>query len=206
MSDFLDDYTDGFETTGNLDRDVKTLLFQHSAEYTYHHVKAVAKEAVRLAKKFGGNEHNAEIAAWLHDISTIIPNEYRIEAANSLAVEVLAEEEIFPMIIHQKLSAVMARVVFGIEDEDILSAISCHTTLKANASMTDKLVFVADKVAWDQPGKPPYFTEILAALEVSIDDASLVYLNHLWDNRENLKVLHPWAAEARTSLMAKRLA
>ncbi|OLF95341.1 Hydrolase (HAD superfamily) [Bacillus licheniformis] len=34
------------------------------------------------------------------------------------------------MIIHQKLSKVMARDLFQVADEDILNAIECHTTLK----------------------------------------------------------------------------
>ncbi len=29
-----------------------------------------------------------------------------------------------------------------------------------------------------------------------MDRAAAVYLGHLWDNRDKLKVLHPWARDA----------
>jgi len=54
----------------------------------------------------------------------------------------------------------------------------------------DKIVFVADKIAWDQPGAPPY----LAALAdtSSLDAGVCVYLETLWQQRESLAVTHPW--------------
>lgn len=104
------------------------------------------------------------------------------------------------MIVHQKLSALMARELFGITDAEVLSAIGCHTTLKANASPLDKTLFVADKIAWDQQGRPPYLTDLLAALERSLDGAALVYLDYLWERRETLPVLHPWVRAAHRQL------
>jgi HD superfamily phosphohydrolase YqeK len=98
------------------------------------------------------------------------------------------------------LSVVLAREVFNVRDEGILSAIGCHTTLKANASPLDKVVFVADKLAWDQPGTPPYKTEMIAALEHSLDSAALVYLQYLWDRRDTLRVVHPWMVAAYMEL------
>lgn len=66
----------------------------------------------------------------MHDIRGVIPNEKRIAAAEALGIDILPEERIFPMIIHQKLLKVMARDLFQVADEDILNAIECHTTLK----------------------------------------------------------------------------
>ncbi|EJW16375.1 hydrolase (HAD superfamily) [Paenibacillus alvei DSM 29] len=64
------------------------------------------------------------------------------------------------MIIHQKLSKVMARDIFGITDNEVLDAVGCHTTLRANATQLDLVLFVADKIAWDQQGTPPYLKEL----------------------------------------------
>jgi HD superfamily phosphohydrolase YqeK len=33
---------------------------------------------------------------------------------------------------------------------DILDSISCHTTLKANPAKLDMLLFISDKIKWDQ--------------------------------------------------------
>jgi HD superfamily phosphohydrolase YqeK len=104
------------------------------------------------------------------------------------------------MIIHQKLSAWMAADVFGITDPTIISAVGCHTTLRAGAGPLDMAVFVADKIAWDQPGDPPYLVAILAAAERSLADAARVYVGYLWERRATLAVIHPWLAEAHKDL------
>ena len=87
-------------------------------------------------------------------------------------------------------------------DAAILSAIGCHTTLRKDATLLDKVVFVADKIAWDQPGTPPYLDAIQAALNDSIDRAAFVYLDYLWQMRDTLRVIHPWLREAYEQLSA----
>jgi len=58
--------------------------------------------------------------------------------------------------LHQRISKEIAYGYFHIEDEDILSAIKCHTTLKKEINDYNKIIFLADKLAWDQGGIPPY--------------------------------------------------
>lgn len=69
---------------------------------------------------------NARIAGVLHDISAVIPNDKKIEVAESLHINILPEEREFPLIIHQKISREIANILFGITNEEILSAICCH--------------------------------------------------------------------------------
>jgi HD superfamily phosphohydrolase YqeK len=114
---------------------------------------------------------------------------------------VLPEEETLPMIIHQKLSVVIARELFDVQDDAILSAIGCHTTLKAGANALDKVVFVADKLAWDQPGIAPFHADMWAALERSLDEVMMVYVRYLWERRDTLAVIHPWLREAYQDMM-----
>lgn len=189
-----------FKPTGNIRKDATSFLVQYGYATTAGHCSKVASKAKEIARHFSTNERKAEIAGWLHDISAVVPNEERIGMARANKLEVLPAEEKLPMIIHQKLSRLIAKDVFHIHDEEILSAIECHTTLKANASPLDKIVFVADKIAWDQEGKPPYLRQIIEALETSLDKAALVYLDYLWEQRETLPVLHPWVVEARAYL------
>jgi predicted HD superfamily hydrolase involved in NAD metabolism len=191
-----------FKLTGNIRKDVTGFLVQYDQATTAGHCSSVANKAKELAVKFSTDETKAELAGWLHNISAVIPNDERLEVARVNQIDILPEEEKLPMIIHQKLSRLIAREVFQVNDEEILSAIGCHTTLKANASRLDKVVFVADKTAWDSEGNPPYLTEILEGLEHSLDAAALVYLNYLWQQRETLPVLHSWVAEARVSLLS----
>ena len=186
----------------NLPKDVAYFLERNGHADTAKHCQRVAKQARELARRFGVNESQAETAGWLHDVSTVIPNELRVQIALENGLEVLPAERKLPMIVHQKLSALMARDFFGVTDVGVLSAIGCHTTLKADASPLDKVVFVADKIAWDQEGEPPYLVELLSALERSLDETAFVYLDYLWQRRDTLPVLHPWVREAHQQLTA----
>lgn len=191
MHPALAPFFEGLSHTGDVRADMIATLTHHGCPKTAGHCMRVAEEAKRLARRFGEDEAKTEIAGWLHDISAIIPNNQRIIVAERLGLDVLDEERQLPMIVHQKLSAVITEQAFGVSDQAILSAIGCHTTLKANALRLDKVVFVADKIAWDQPGDPPYLAEITAAVEQSLDEAALCYIEYLWQRRSSLKVVHP---------------
>lgn len=186
--------------TGDLDHDAPAFLVHHGVAETAEHCRSVAEMAETIALRVGVDAAQAKTGGWLHDISTIIPNAERIEVAERWSVDVLPEEAAFPMIIHQKLSVVVAREVFGIIDEAVLNAIGCHTTLKKDATPLDKVVFVADKFAWDQPGKAPFYDAIEAGLEQSLDASCAAYLRYLWGRRESLRVVHPWMIEAYQQL------
>ena len=181
---------------GEVARDVPAFLLHRGFPETAQHCAAVAREARRLARRVGADAAAAERAGWLHDISVIFPNAERIAIARTFGVPVLPEEIAFPMIVHQKLSAALAQGLFGERDAAVLSAVACHTTLKADAATLDTVLFVADKIAWDQPGRPPYLDDLLVALDRSLDAAALVYLRFLWDRRETLGVIHPWFRDA----------
>ena len=53
----------------------------------------------------------------------------------------------YHFLLHQRISTIIANEKFDIKDQDILSAIECHTTLKKDANDYDKAVFLADKIA-----------------------------------------------------------
>lgn len=168
------------ELTGDLPQDVSTFLISNGFWKTAKHCREVAVEAREVALRVGANPDHAELAGWLHDVSVIYPVERRVEIAQKLGIALLPEEQQHPMLIHQKLSVAMSRDIFGVQETEILSAIGCHTTLRAQATLLDKVLFVSDKLAWDQDGVAPFHVEMYAALEKSIDHAAFVYLEYLW--------------------------
>ncbi len=197
----LNQYIGNFRNTGEINHDVPRFLESWGHPKTAKHCAAVAAKAKELAQKFGSDPFKAEQAGYLHDISAVVPNAKRIEFAISESVEVLAEELQCPMLIHQKLSVVFAQKAFDVTDNEVLSAIGCHTTLKANPSLLEKVVFLADKIAWDQDGSPPYLAGVITAIDESLDKAVLEYVNYLWERRNQLKIIHPWLAGAHEFLV-----
>lgn len=203
MNPYLIQLASGWQPGERMLDKVFSFLDAHHSDYTDHHCLRVGAAARRLAGQFGADPDQAELAGWLHDISKVIPNLRRLEAALALGLEVLPEEAAFPMILHQKLSVEIARDLFGVTQPAVLSAIGCHTTLKANASVLDKVVFLADKLEWDGVGAAPYLPSVLAGLERSLEQGVFAYLEYLWQQRHTLRCLHPWLAAAHAQLAAE---
>jgi predicted HD superfamily hydrolase involved in NAD metabolism len=186
---------------GDLPQDVAAFFKANGYLKTLDHSVLVAAEALRLAVRFGVDPVKANHSGWLHDISAVFLDSERVKVAEELGLELLVEERINPVVVHQKISAVMAQEIFNVQDEEILAAVGHHTTLRARATQLELVLFVADKTAWDQEGTPVYLAELQAALETSLEKAALVYLHSLWERRDHLPgPLHPWAMAAMGDL------
>ncbi len=197
MHEIFTDLARGLNLTGYVPQDVRTFLNRHSYPQTIRHSQHVAEEAGRLAFRYGADPRKASRAGWLHDVSAVFLDSQRVDVARALCLPLLREEERNPVLVHQKISRLMAQEIFLVEDEEILSAIGCHSTLKAGATLLDKVVFVADKLAWDQKGNPPYYAEMAEAIEKSIDKAALVYIKSLYERASSPSFcLHPWLIAA----------
>ena len=198
VDDVLGPWRSPIPMTGVLATDARAYLTSLGCAFTADHSAAVATEARALALRFGSDAEHAQAAGWLHDVSAVIPRSQRVAVALALGVPVLPEEQRAPVIVHQKLSAVLAREIFGVDDGSTLDAIRYHTTLHPDADPLARVVFLADKIRWDQTGQPPYLPELLQALDSgSLDAACCVYLDFLWNQRATLPVIHPWMAAAR---------
>mgnify|MGYP002713180980 CR=1 FL=1 len=200
MDERLRPYLQNIPLTQDIPTDVTTILEAYNYKKVATHVGEVAAEISRLATMCNAAQ-NLALAGWLHDISAIIPNAKRVQLSHHFGLEVLPEERQVPMLLHQKLSAVMAKEVWGITDTQILSAIACHTTLKANAAQADKIMFLADKISWDQAGTPPYLDGLLTALADGLDTAVFYFLHYLWQRKDKLQVVHPYFVEAYQDVM-----
>jgi predicted HD superfamily hydrolase involved in NAD metabolism len=200
MHKLLDEISLRLTTDNSIyDNSIK-LLSSYNLTETADHVRNVATLAMKLASDYGVDRNKAEIAGILHDISVIIPNECRVEIAKLLYVDLFDEEIEFPMILHQKLSKEFAKIYFGVQDTDILNAISCHTTLRSNPTKLDMIVFLADKISWDQEGKPPYLDLIMKGLGKSLESGTFNFVNYLMENKKSLRVVHPWLLDAYNEL------
>lgn len=177
---------------------IRDFLQGYNSYQTYDHCMSVGEYAYRLGEKTLNDPNKAKIAGFLHDISAIYPNDQRVDVAKKLEIPLCKEEIKFPMIIHQKISRQMALDIFKITDPEILSSIECHTTLKGGYSDLDLVVFIADKIKWDQTGEPPYLSGLIAALDQSLEHAAYYYIEYLLNN--DIKVVHPWLMDAYRKL------
>lgn len=203
MREIFNSLTDDLVFNTDIAVDSYNLLVKYNRYKIAEHSQRVARKANDIASKYEADEKSAETAGLLHDIGGIYPYDQRIEISNMLKINVLPEEEELPLILHQKISAAMAKEIFNINNNEVLSAINCHTTLKKDATKMDMILFIADKIEWDQDGIPPYLDSVENALENSLEAAAFTYIDYLLNSPVKLKVLHPWLAEAYSDLKTK---
>lgn len=186
--------------TSNVENDCIKILTAYDKTVCRKHTINVGNKIVQLVVQFGLNLDKLQKAASLHDISVVIPRDKYVSICGDYNVEVIDLEKEFPILLHQKMSKIIAEEIFEIKDADILSAISCHTTLKDNPSKYDMALFIADKLMWDQGGVPPYYDIVNGQLNHSLEKACLTYINYVLDNGM-IVVPHPDLIAARKFLV-----
>lgn len=178
---------------------IKNKYLSNNKADVIKHVENVADIAVELAKAYNLDIDKIRLAALLHDISGIMTPQEMYEFAKICGLETDPAEEKYHALLHQRVSRIIAQEDFDITDSDILSAIECHTTLRKNASMYDKVIFIADKISWDQKGVPSFNDLLKSATIESLDKACYLYIKYQFDN--NLLVMaHQWLIEAYEDL------
>ena len=166
---------------------------------TLEHVTKVSKTGIGIANNYGLDKDKVETACYLHDISALVPKDDYIEVCENNGIEVLDCERKIPMLLHQKISKLVAEKVFNIADSEILSSIESHTTLRNEPCDVDMVVFIADKLSWDQDGIPPFYECVSTAINESLGKACLEYINFCLDNNMIL-IPHPMLIEAKAYL------
>jgi len=178
-----------FPPTGPLAQDVDALLAAHGRGRTREHVPRVAVQACDLAVRFGVDPARAEMAALLHDIGGIFERAEMVPLCLSLGLPVEAEERQVPL--HARLSEVLARDLYGVRDARVLQAVRFHTTLHGAPTPLDEVVFLADKLEWDQGGVPPYDAALSRALEDGLAAGARWMLGWMATPEARLLIPHP---------------
>ena len=178
---------------------IKNKYLCNNKEDVLSHVEDVARIAVELAKTYKLDIDKIKLAALLHDISGIMTPQEMYDFAITKGLEIDPAEEKYHALLHQRVSKIIAQEEFNITDSDILNAIECHTTLKKNASIYDKIIFISDKISWDSKGVPSYDDLLKSTTVESLNEACYSYIKYQFDN--NLLVMpHQWLIEAYDDL------
>ncbi len=116
----------------------------------YEHTLSVAYTAACLASVYGADSYKALKAGLLHDCAKCINPSEMLRLAEAYALPINGIERRNPHLLHAKLGAKLAEVVYGEGDEEILNAICYHTTGRPSMSLLEKIIFVADYI---EPGR-----------------------------------------------------
>ena len=124
--------------------EIKCKLKDCLNEERYEHSLGVAECAEHLAEKFGLDKEKAYYTGLLHDCAKCMPETELLALLKTL--NPVEGELCNPKTYHAPVGAYVAQKDFGVQDEEILSAIRWHTLGKINMTDFEKIIFLADKI------------------------------------------------------------
>lgn len=111
----------------------------------YEHSLGTADCARKMAVSYGVEAEKAYVAGLLHDCAKCFSTEKLLSIIDEhLEVEEIEKKNYKTL--HAPVSAYVAKTEFGVEDDEILSAIRWHTLGKLEMTDFEKIIFLADKI------------------------------------------------------------
>lgn len=156
----------------SLKNEITAYIEKNLKEKRLKHTYSVAAEAVKLAELYGEDVQKAELAALFHDMFRSTP----VSVLNMYIRQLGLPKNIMdnPSLSHGKIAAVVMKRDYGIEDEDILNAVSYHTTGRAGMSKLEKIIFLADAI---EPGRN--YPTVEETRQLAYIDLDLACINSL---------------------------
>ena len=128
-------------------------------------------------------------------------NKKKITMCEKNKFEITEFERNNPFLIHAKLGAFLAKDKYKVEDPEILSAITWHTTGKEDMTLLEKIIYIADYIE-PARNKAPHLTRLRKLAFTDIDECmyeilkdSMAYLS------ENPKTMDPMTEQAYHCLL-----
>lgn len=110
----------------------------------FRHSMNTMEECIRLAEKYDVDVEKAAIAGLIHDCAKDLDKDAVLPICEKYGIIVDEIARSQPKLLHGEIGAHMARELFGVEDPEILDAITDHTLGRPGMSKLSSIVFVAD--------------------------------------------------------------
>lgn len=131
--------------------DIIVKLSQYLSQKRLQHSIGVSRTAESLAKRYHCDINQARLAGILHDCAREIPREQLWIKSRQAGISV--DDAIFraePVLLHAPLGAVLAQRKYGVTDQEVLQAITSHTTGGRGMTLLAKIIYLADVI---EPGR-----------------------------------------------------
>lgn len=126
--------------------DFEKIIQQKLSAKRFMHSKNVCSSAISLAKKYGFDENKAAVAGILHDITKELELKEHLKLCEKYNIELDEIEKNEVKLLHSITGAYLIKNEFGIENQDIFNAIRYHTTGRADMSLLEKIIYLADYI------------------------------------------------------------
>ncbi len=134
-------------------KDKIAFLEQQLSPKRFRHSCNVARAARQLAQKYGADVEKAYFAGLMHDVckEMLFVDQKTLMLAGDFAPD---EAELqSKKVWHGIAGAYYLQSEFGVTDKDILNAVRFHTVGRANMSLLEEIIYIADMISDDRDYK-----------------------------------------------------
>lgn len=180
--------------------DIEKVIKETLSKKRFYHSICVMKKCEELAKQYDIDYKTAKKVGLAHDIAKEMTNVEKLNyiKENNLPIDIVEEHNLG--LLHAKIGADIAKKSFGFSDE-MCNAIKFHSTAKANMTMLEKILYIADWCGDDRTFEDAINIKNILS-EEGIDKAILYSLNMIINEQlENNREIHINTISARNFLL-----
>lgn len=185
--------------------DLRKELKEKLSEHRYEHTIGVMEKAIELAKKYGVDEKKAALVALAHDMAKEMTEEESLNYIKENKIEITKYDLQCPQVLHGIIAADITGKKYGF-DQEMQDAIYYHTTARANMTLLDKILYVADKTEnkTRKYGKVDEYRKLVE--EKGLDEGVLFGIEDWTIPKaiEKGKPIHPNSIYARNDIIMNR--
>lgn len=178
--------------------DVGIWMFGYLKKKRLLHTLNTGLLSAYLARCHGCDIDKALIAGSVHDCAKELPMEDQLRMARARCGDLFTEDKL----LHSPAGAVFYSETYGVDDPEILDAVTYHTTGRGNMTLLDEIVFLADKI---EPSRT--YTDLSVMRRIAptdLDGAARLCLESVVDKfRKKGRPVHPLTEEFMKSLGMK---
>ena len=128
-----------------MDEKTRESILSRLSGYRYTHTLGCERAARQLAFRFGYDPERAGFAALLHDITKRLSKEEQLQLCEKYDIIPCDIEMREWKMLHGRTAAAIAAAEYG-ADSEICEAIAFHTTGRAEMTLLDKIIYLADYI------------------------------------------------------------
>lgn len=114
------------------------------------HILGVEQMAIELAGHYHLSVEKAAQAGLMHDLAKYYKPQKLLQMAREEGLDLDPVDEANPHLLHAEVGSLLARDLFGVNDEEVLQAIANHTLGRPGMSSLSCIVFLGDSI---EPGR-----------------------------------------------------
>ena len=160
--------------------DVKRML----SEKRFKHSEGVVKRAIEYAKIYNVDIETVKLAAIAHDIAKEFSKEENENYIREHGILLDEVETISHNLLHAKIGASICKNKYNFTD-DMVNSIKYHTTGRADMSLLEKIIYLADATEENRKYNSLYYVDTIKEnIDKGMVEVSKWVINHLLERGE----------------------